>query len=61
MLELYSGCGGFSFVGQKLNDYIIEHSYAVDLDADSIKTYKLNHPETRVRSTTCDVHFTLFF
>lgn len=44
-IDLFSGCGGLS---QGLRSAGFEVVAAFDSDADSIATYKLNHPDTKV-------------
>jgi DNA (cytosine-5)-methyltransferase 1 len=44
-IDLFSGCGGLS---QGLREAGFEVAAAFDNDVDSIKTYKLNHPDTKV-------------
>lgn len=48
VLDLFSGCGGLSFLDQKGMGVEIITSHAVDMDADALRTYKTNHPEVMV-------------
>src|SRR4051812_27201266 len=45
LIDLFSGCGGISrgFQGEAFHSLL-----ALDTDADSLATYKLNHPEAEV-------------
>lgn len=44
-IDLFAGCGGLSD-GMKQAGFIVD--YAVELDSESVLSYKMNHPETEV-------------
>ena len=50
VLDLFSGCGGLSFLDQKNMGVEIKTTHAVDMDADALKTYATNHPNVHVRT-----------
>eukprot|EP00210_Caulerpa_lentillifera_P002810 g2684.t1 len=47
VLDLFCGCGGLSFLEQKDFGTEIKCTHAVDMDADAIRTYQVNHPATK--------------
>ncbi|CAD7697916.1 unnamed protein product [Ostreobium quekettii] len=47
-VEIYSGCGGFSFVAQRSELGSVEVRHAVDIFEDALSTFKVNHPSTHV-------------
>ena len=51
MLELYAGCGGFSFIANEDEDIKIIPTHAVDTNQDALDTYKFNHPDALVSIT----------
>lgn len=48
-IDLFSGCGGLSFLAQEGTGVKIESKHAVDLDHDSLASFKVNHPDAHVR------------
>lgn len=44
-IDLFSGCGGLS---EGLRNAGFDVAAAFDNDADSVATYRLNHPDTKV-------------
>lgn len=47
-IDLFSGCGGMSFVAQSNEKVSIVTKHAVDLDHDSLLSFKANHPDSYV-------------
>ncbi|CAM0872582.1 unnamed protein product [Alopecurus aequalis] len=57
LLDLYCGCGGMSTglcLGAHGGDVNLVTRWAVDNDKVACESFRLNHPETRVRSETTD-------
>ena len=48
VLELYCGCGGFGFICGESDGIRMVPTHAVDFHRDSLDTYQLNHPDTKV-------------
>eukprot|EP00803_Ostreobium_quekettii_P001655 evm.model.scf_49.18 EVM.evm.TU.scf_49.18 scf_49:167968-179229(+) len=47
-IDIFSGCGGFSFVAQRNENGRVEVGHAVDIFEDSLRTFQVNHPNTHV-------------
>lgn len=47
-MDLFSGCGGMSFVAQSNDRVSIVCKHAVDLDSDALLSFKANHPDAYV-------------
>lgn len=53
LLDLYSGCGGMStglHLGAKLSRTDLVTRWALDCDKSACESFKLNHPETKIRN-----------
>ncbi|RZC69528.1 hypothetical protein C5167_032645 [Papaver somniferum] len=53
VLDLYSGCGGMSTglcLGSKLSYVNLVTKWAVDTDEAACESFRLNHPETKIRN-----------
>ncbi|KAI3861346.1 hypothetical protein MKX03_021636 [Papaver bracteatum] len=53
VLDLYSGCGGMSTglcLGSKLSSVNLVTKWAVDTDEAACESFRLNHPETKIRN-----------
>ena len=59
-LDLYSGCGGTSFVDLESAGVVIKTTWAVDKEESMTASFKVNHPNAEVWDLGCPVPGTPF-